>query len=66
MLDHKTLIMDSVFMVTETKSPFLRILTVKKLIKAIAQNCTKMKGPKQNVIKSTEDHFSRINFDLRF
>ena len=73
MLDHKTLIMDSAFMETETKSPFLRILinninffTVKKLIKAIAQNCTKTKGPMQNVIKSTEDHFSRINFDLGF
>ena len=26
MLDHKTLIMDSAFMETETKSPFLRIL----------------------------------------
>ena len=43
-----------------------QFFTVKKLIKAIAQNCTKTKGPMQNVIKSTEDHFSRINFDLGF
>ena len=41
-----------------------QFFTVKKLIKAIAQNCTKMKGPMQNVIKSTEDHFSHINLDL--
>ena len=60
MLDHKALIMDSAFMETEKKSPFLRILikninffTVKKLIKAIVQNCTKTKGPMQNVIEST-------------
>ena len=69
MLNHKTLIMDSAFMETETKSPFLRILikninsfTVQKLIKAIAQNCTKTKGPMQNVIKSTLKYTDRGSF----
>ena len=53
---------------TEAKLPFLRIIikninfTVQKLIKAVAQNCIKMKGPMQNVIKSTSKYTDRGSF----